>query len=149
MYPRATCLMRLRISIRERVRPSVCWSRVIFERRKTSCPRLRWRNLAWTKRQSGTIHKWHQNVGPSVCPSIRQKKMNKKCRRGSHIWWSPRFLFIQNQLCKKKFAERHDTTLLDHFYEKKVILVYFHCYSFPFVIAGRVNVKVLSVAICF
>ena len=146
--------MRLRISVRGRVRPyvhqSVRLSRVIFEQRKTSFPMLRWRrNLTWSKRQSRTIYKCHHNVGPWFCPSIRQKKMNKKCRRGSHIWWSPRFLFIQNQLCKKKFAERHDTTLLDHFYEKKVILVYFHCYSFPFVIAGRVNVKLLSVAICF
>ena len=83
-------MMRLRISIRGRVRRSVRrsvrWSRFIFERRKTSFPMLRWRrNLTCSKRQSRTIHKWHQNVGPSVCPNIWQKKMNKKCRRGSCI----------------------------------------------------------------
>ena len=87
--------MRLRISIRGRVRPSVRpsvgpsvrpsvrMSRVIFERRKTSFPMLRWRrNLTWSKRQSRTIYKCHHNVGPWFCPSIRQKKMNKKCRQG-------------------------------------------------------------------
>ena len=56
---------------------------------------LRWRrNLTWTKRQSRTIHKRHQNLGPSVCPSIRRKKMNEKCRRGSRILWTPRFLLF-------------------------------------------------------
>ena len=40
----------------------------------------------------------NQNVGPSVCPSIQWKKMNKKCRQGSRILRTPRFLF------KKFFA---------------------------------------------
>ena len=54
-------------------------------------------------RLSRTIHKWHKNVGLSVCPSIRRKKMNKKCRRGSRILWTPRFLlkeggFVHSQV---------------------------------------------------
>ena len=82
--------MRLRISIRGRVRPSVGpsvrrsvgpsvrLSRVIFERRKTSFPMFRWRrNLTWTKRLSRTIQKLHQNVGPSVCPSMEDENERK------------------------------------------------------------------------
>ena len=84
----------VRLSVRPSVGPSVRWSSVIFNQQKKSFPILWWRrNLIWTKRQSRTIHKWHQNVGPSVCLSIRQKKMNEKCRRGSRILWTPRFLF--------------------------------------------------------
>ena len=61
------------------IRPSVCLSRVIFERWKTSFPMLRWRrNLTWTEGQSRKIHVWHQNVGPSICLFIRRNKMKKK-----------------------------------------------------------------------
>ena len=64
---------------------------------------LRWRrNLTWTKRKSTTIRIWHRNVGQLVCPSIRQRKMSKKCQRGSRILWTPRFLlFILIGLWKK------------------------------------------------
>ena len=92
--------MRCRISIRGRVRPSVRWSRVIFERRKTPLPMLWWRrNLTWTKRQSRTIHKWHQNVRPLVSPSIQRKKMIEKRRRGSRILSTLAVLvFIEKQI---------------------------------------------------
>ena len=101
--------MRLRISIKGRVRPSVRpsvgpsvatsvrLSRVIFERRKTSFPMFRWRrNLTWTKRQSRTIQKWHKkcrSVGLFVYRWRKWKEMNNKWRQGSRIFWTPRFLF--------------------------------------------------------
>ena len=74
--------MRLRISIRGRVRPSVC--PVLFS--KDEKRPFRWRrNLSCTKRQSRTIEKWHQNVGPSVCPSIETKNKRKWTISGDKV----------------------------------------------------------------
>ena len=73
--------MRLRISIRGHVRPSVRLSvrPVLFSNdEKRHFLMFQWRrNLTWTKKQSRTIQKWHQNVGPSVCPSIEDENERK------------------------------------------------------------------------
>ena len=106
--------MRLRISIRGRVRRSVgpyvpCYFRMT-KNVLSDVP------MTWTKRQSRTIQKWPKNVGPSVCPSIddENKKMNNKWRQGSRIFWTPRFLFFLFFLCYPLFFSLSGWQLFSH-----------------------------------
>ena len=102
--------MRLCISIRGCVRPSVRWSRVIFERSKMFSPMSRWRqNLTWTKRYPRTIHNlWiinnikmlvHVSVHPSdvIFERGKLKEMINKCQRGGSISRTARFLFFSSR----------------------------------------------------